>query len=323
MAADHEDRPEAAAPPPGSTTPAATESAGESAGGADRSAPVPQEVWTDAVRRARDADAAVDLPGTERLGGLAKLWLLHPYALLAIAGYMSLMAPGPFLVTAVFAWVAFVVGSGFGRGRKRDGSSPLLAPSAGLKGGFRALGFTVLAAVASSFLALLGLPNVAFYVLNGAWVVLTAAAVHQASRTDAQTGWMVGATSMAAACAFFGIPLALIPGVPWPMKLIPFLCAGSAWQTWNYLSSRGAERTRSALKALSAASLATLCYLSFSALVMGFSLFEATCHFSIVAASFLIPLKTAMARLPLAPADPTPALPAPRSDADPNGGPTG
>jgi hypothetical protein len=253
------------------------------------------------------------LPGTERLDGLDKLWLLHPHALLAIAGCLAVFSvDSPFFLASVFLWMIFSVGwrPGDNRSVAERVNDRLSPPSSALRGGFRAIG---LAALAATVTGMLGPPGLAFYVLNASWVLLTAMAVSRGSRTDPQTGWMAGATSMAAACTFFGLPLALIPGIPWPVAILPFMSAGAAWQTWNYLSSRGRKRTRSAMKAVGFASLATILYLP-AAVLTGFSLFEVMCHFSVVAASVLIPFKECLGRMSLPSAPPLQCLPDGGSD---------
>jgi len=276
-----------------------------------------QEGWPDPVREAAPVSCRTEedsLPGTERLSSFEKFWFLHPHLLLGLAGYLAVfMVESPFLPSAVFLWTVLAMGSWFGKGTARRGvqESPLSPPSEGLKSGYRAIGFATLAATLAG---LLGPQGLAFYVLNGSWLLFSMAAVIRASRTDAQTGWMTGATSMGAACTFFGLPLAFVPGMPWPVTVLPLLSAGVTWQSWKFLSNRGQKRTTSALKALALASLATVFYLP-SAVLTGFSFFEAACHLSVVIASVLIPLGACLDRFCLPSAASVDCLPVGAGDA--------
>jgi hypothetical protein len=262
------------------------------------------ELMARAIAIRAGGSTELDLAGAERLNGLDKLWLLHPYGLALAAGCGWFLGSwGPIVLTAVLVWMLGMSGSRKGRGkelaraREREGRS-LLPPSSALRAGFGVFGVMGLAALAA---LLGGAPGLHFYLLNGLWAGLTAVAVYRASRTDAQTGWMTGATSMAVPCTFFGIPLAVLPGLPWPIRLLPILCAASVWATWSYLSGRGTSRTKAALNALVTASVASVCYLSASTAIWGLSLFEASVHLGVPLLSFGIPYWVARERMRLLP----------------------
>jgi hypothetical protein len=262
-----------------------------------------------AVPAPRFSSDNLDLAGAESLSGLSRLWLFHPFALLVMVGLLPVAPSAVFI--ALFGWLVCHSSPPDGKGVARGASGrdyPLETPSAGIRKGFAAIGLASVLALAAGGL---GTNLLSFGILNGAWAVLTAFAVRSGARTDAQTGWLAGATSMTAAGAFFGIPLALIPGMPLPVKLIPLFLATSLWQLWRATSLRGQARSRAALGAAVTGALATVCYLPGSFLQFNMTwAYEVLCHSLTLGSSLFIPLMIAResARASL-PAASTPSLP--------------
>lgn len=244
-----------------------------------------------------------DLAGVETMTTAKKLWLMHPYALLMAFGAMWVTLPiNAALATMMMigltlysVTMAAATRSSRSTALSRARKETLLAPSSALKAGLGIFGAMGLAATAASFA---GGALFEFFVLNGTWGALSLFAVYQASKSDAQTGWMTGASAMAVPCTFFGIMVAIraVQIWPfwsltlWPVLMVPLLCMGAIWQSWNYLSTRGRDRTASSLKALAFASLATIFYLPATSFFWSFSIFEALIHLGLPIAAFAIPL---------------------------------
>jgi hypothetical protein len=228
----------------------------------------------------------LDLAGAEKLSTAGKLGMMHPFALLAVMGMIPITGFWPFM--ALFAWVAVVAGWCGLTAVKTTDDKAMVAPSGAMRKGFAALGTAcVLALLAGG----LGETPLSFMVLNGMWAALTMAAVRSGTKTDAQSGWMAGATSQTAAALFFGVPLAfLVPGIPFTVYLTPFFSAGALWYSWKFMSSRGTDRSRAALNAAAMSALGTLAFLPATAALIGFSGFEAACHFTVALGSLLLPI---------------------------------
>lgn len=229
----------------------------------------------------------VDLPGAENLGTVGKMGMMHPFAILLAMGMMQ-TAPWAAML-ALFSWVAVVGGLMGGSKSVTTTESKLDAPSGAMSKGFAAIGTACLLALISGGL---GDTPLSFYVLNGLWASLTMVAVRSANKTDAQSGWIAGATSQTAAALFFGVPLAFASGLPIPMivKATPILSAISLYYSWKTMSARGTERSRYALNSAGAAALATLAFLPATAAIIGFSAFEAACHLTVSMGSLLLPI---------------------------------
>lgn len=233
----------------------------------------------------------VDLPGTEKLGAMGKLGMLHPMALLLALGVITTTTMTP--LWALFAWVAVVGGlmggsSSKAVARRSTDEGKLISPTGAMSRGYLALGGACIAAMLAGGL---GETAFSFYVLNGLWAAFTMWAVRGATKTDAQSGWIAGATSQTAAALFFGVPLMLHPGVHWVVRLTPLFSAVSLWQTWKFMGSRGTARSRAALNAAGASALGTLAFLPATASLLGtFSLFEAMCHLTVSMGSLMLPI---------------------------------
>lgn len=237
----------------------------------------------------------LDLAGAEQLSTAGKIGVLHPHILLGLIAYYFPAAPAP----ATFALFAWVMLNGLSRKKRSKALSrvhdrSLDTPSTGVRKGFAALGGACLLALLCGGL---GETALSFNVLNSMWALLTLAAVHSGSKTDAQTGWMAGATSMTAAALFFGVPLAFFAGIPFVVKLTPLFVLLSLWQSWKFMGTRGQARSRAALNAAASAGIATLCFLPATAALLGFSPLEALCHFSVAFGSVLLPIWSMKDRL--------------------------
>jgi hypothetical protein len=258
-----------------------------------RPAPAPQYDIAPLGGGSRD----LDLSGAEQLSTVGKMGVLHPHILL---GMMAILAPAaPHAASfAVFTWIVLnaMAGKRGSKALSRVRDRSLDTPSTAVRKGFGALATACLLALICGGL---GEAPLSFAVLNGAWAGLTLAAVRSGSKTDAQTGWMAGATSMTAAALFFGVPLAFYcyNAVPWVVLLTPFLAAGSLWQSWKFMGGRGTGRSRAALNATILSGLATLAFLPATAALIGFSAFEAMCHFSVAFGSIMLPIWTMRDRL--------------------------
>lgn len=255
-------------------------------------APAPQYDVSPLAGGSRD----LDLAGAEQLSTAGKVGVLHPHILLGLIAYYFPAAPLP----ATFALFVWVMLNGLARGKGRSKAlsrvrdRSLDTPSTGVRKGFAALsGACLLALLAGG----LGETALSFAVLNGMWAALTLGAVYSGSKTDAQTGWMAGATSMTAAALFFGVPLAFYAGIPFVVKLTPLFVAISLWQSWKFMGARGQARSRAALNAAVSAGIATLCFLPATAALLGFSVGEALCHFSVAFGSVMLPIWTMKDRL--------------------------
>lgn len=250
----------------------------------------------------------VDLAGAEQISLAGKLGVLHPYMLLLATGMMTTL-PMPITI-ALFAWVALVAGRSRRKSKalSRVREQALDTPSNSVRKGFGAIGWACLLALLAGGL---GESWASFVVLNGAWAALTLNAVRSGSKTDAQTGWMAGATSMTAAALFFGVPLAFVAGIPFVVKLTPIWAGLSLWQSWKFMGARGTERSRAAMNAAASAAVATLCFLPATAALIGFSAFEAACHFAVAFGSVLLPIWSMREKLrpELSEGDARPALP--------------
>lgn len=235
----------------------------------------------------------LDLSGAESLTIAGKLGMMHPFVLLFALGMMQSVSAA--VLFAAFGWVAVVGGMMGGskavsRRKSRDGR--LVAPTGAMSKGFMALGAACLAAIISGGL---GDTPTSFMILNGLWAALTMVAVKSATRTDAQSGWVAGATSQTAAALFFGVPLAAyisLPAWAYTVYATPFLSAISLYYSWRFMGTRGTARSRNALNAAGAAALGTLAFLPATAALIGFSGFEAACHFTVAFGSLLLPIWT-------------------------------
>ena len=309
------DRREPQSPPQAVTMQEHEASSGETASAIDApaiEAVEPEKPKFDAPMITGSSSRELDLAGAENLSVAGKMGMMHPFVLLAAMGMMQ-SAPWAALV-ALFGWVA-VVGGLMGGSKSLTTSaraSKLDSPSGAMSKGFAAIGGACLAALVCGGL---GDTPTSFMVLNGLWAALTMVAVKSATKTDAQSGWIAGATSQTAAALFFGVPLALIPGltIPFVVKLTPFLSGISLFYSWKTMSARGTQRSRYALNAAGAAALATLAFLPATAALIGFSPFEALCHFTVSMGSLALPIWTMRnkmrAALPAAETADRPALP--------------
>lgn len=250
----------------------------------------PEKPRFDAPITSGPSSRDLDLAGAENLSVGGKMGMMHPFVLLAAMGLMQ-SAPAAALF-ALFGWVAIVGGMMGGSkavSKVADSGSRLDAPSGAMSKGFAAIGAACLAALVAGGL---GDTPASFMVLNGLWAALTVVAVKSANKTDAQSGWIAGATSQTAAALFFGVPLTLIPGLPIPsvVYLTPILSAISLYNTWKTMSTRGTERSRYALNAAGAAALGTLAFLPATAALIGFSPFEAVCHLIVSMGTLMLPI---------------------------------
>ena len=249
-----------------------------------------------------------ELTGTEKMGLAKKLWLMHPFALLIGIGVLSSQTVmSSVVITGLLLWTALMMGAKtFKQITVGPAANEVVAPSTAVKAGMGIFGMMGLASIGA---LMTGITNLDFFVLNGAWGVLSLLAVYQASKSDAQTGWMTGASAMAVPCTFFGMAVALramefSAGILLPVKLVPILCLAAVYQTWQYLSKTGRNRTKASLKALGLASLATVCYLPATTYFWGFSIFEAIVHLGLPVGAFAIPLLMSRNRLKMiGPAD--------------------
>ena len=230
----------------------------------------------------------LDLSGAERLSTGGKFGMMHPFALLAVVGFSTVSSWGAMM--ALFLWVTFIGGMMGGSkavAKRSDEGGKLISPSGAMSRGFMALGAACVAALVAGGL---GETALSFYVLNGLWAGLTMLAVRSASKTDAQSGWIAGATSQTAAALFFGVPLFTNPLVPLVVKLTPLFSLASLWYSWKFMGARGTNRSRAALNAAGAAALGTLAFLPATAALLGFSAFEAMCHFTVSMGTLMIPI---------------------------------
>ena len=235
----------------------------------------------------------LDLSGAENLSIAGKLGMMHPFLLLLALGVSSVSSWGAMMM--LFTWVAVVGGTMGGSkavARRASDTSGMLAPSGAISRGFGAIGLACIAALLAGGL---GETELSFYVLNGLWAAFTALAVKSASKTDAQSGWIAGASSQTAAALFFGVPLLVSPLIPWAglglvVKSTVLFSMASLYQTWKFMGSRGTNRSRAALNAAGAAAIGTLAFLPATAMILKFSLFEVACHLTVSLGTLMIPI---------------------------------
>lgn len=235
----------------------------------------------------------LDLSGAENLSVAGKLGMMHPFILLAAMGMFQSVSTA--VLFAAFGWVALVgglIGGSKAVSKRKSRDTRLMAPSGAMSKGFAAVGLACLVAIISGGL---GDTPLSFMVLNGLWAAFTMVAVRSATKTDAQSGWVAGATSQTAAALFFGVPLAAYLSLPvwaYTVYATPFLSAISLYYSWKFMGTRGTQRSRNALNAAGSAALATLAFLPATAALIGFSAFEALCHFTVAFGSLLLPIWT-------------------------------
>jgi hypothetical protein len=194
-----------------------------------------------------------DLVGVDPNHRVLKLRPMVPY--LFLAGIM-LNSPALMLGALAVSICAGLMARATGHSRalaphQTDGGRELLSPAGAVRKGFGAVGFACLSIYA---LYMVGFPPYLVYppsLFRGIWAFWTWRAVRSASRTDAQSGWMAGATSLTAFSMFWWAKFGFYLGIVAPIcqVAIPTLGVAAAWQTWRFLSTRGVERSRAALKA--------------------------------------------------------------------------
>ena len=196
-------------------------------------------------------DAPVDA-GAERLSPRQRAMAAAPLMMLLVAG-APLLYTHHLVITALLLWAALAARGGVVAVAKEERA---ITPSESVRLGVGAFSAAMLAnAVHWYFRRPFGHAPI-FWVL---WPVFTALAVRRASKTDMQSGWAAGASSMAA----FGLIRALGAisyggHLAWLLWLMAAASGVAGFHLWRFLGSQGRGRSLAALSSVTAGLVAGL-----------------------------------------------------------------
>lgn len=210
------------------------------------------------------------LAGAQRSGATDRLKALWPLAAVLAA---STTLSAPWLMLALLAAVA--VGAKVRRGRSDAtgaGGRELLRPQDAVALGAHAFAVPALLKAAWWMTGSWG-GMLAFLIL---WPALTGLAVMRAARTDVQSGWIAGASSLTGVW-LYQLWNSFWWGAPhWP--LLAVASVSTVGLIWKFLGARGHARSMAALGAAGAASITAL-------MVAGMRLAQG---FHVVAATYVV-----------------------------------
>jgi len=191
------------------------------------------------------SEERLDLAGSECLSPRQRVAAASPLMMLVLAGAPALYAH-PVFITALLVCVAIAARAGvpaLARETRR-----MVAPSEAVQMGVGAFSAGMLLNALHWYF---GRPFGHIPIFWFFWPLFTAIAVQKASKTDTQSGWAAGASSMAA----FGLIRALgavhFGGhLAWLLWLMAGASGVAGYKLWRVTGTRGRDRSRAALGAV-------------------------------------------------------------------------